>query len=109
MRKQILLLFFTSFIHISSYADVIQTFDDTKNCTRYIISRTDVETQRLQDQGGQIVHKKMVYGFSLENLRIDFDKREVRVDIIQKIAFSLNKPLIRSAKVSKSLEAFDIE
>lgn len=90
-----------------SHAEVYQLFDYEKNCNRFLIPPNAEKTQQLRSQGATLINKNIVYGFSLENLKIDFNKKEIRLDVKQRIALARNKPLLQNVKVSESLQKIE--
>ncbi len=73
-------------------AAVVKNFDDANECTRYTLKHAQ-KGEKLQLEDGESLHLKgVIYGFSFENLSINFDERSASFDTkIRK--FGLNKSL----------------
>jgi hypothetical protein len=73
-------------------AAVVKSFDDAKECTRYSLKHPQ-KGEKLHFEEGESLHLKgTIYGFSFENLSINFDERSASFETkIRK--FGLNKSL----------------
>jgi hypothetical protein len=79
--------------------------DRVAKCTSYQVieagtAETDDLISRIIKEGGEVASEKSTYGLSFKNLRIDFEKRQVKVDVMQRVVMGFNKVLIRDLVIS---------
>ncbi len=90
-------------------SEVVKELDHSQNCTRYKRinhvrnSNGDYVLEREVKPSEEVVSKKDIYGFGLKDLEIDFDNREVSLNVDQKIILGLNRSLTKK-KVKLSAE-----
>lgn len=82
-------------------SEVVKEMDHSKSCTRYKRinhvrnSNGDYVLEREVKPTEEVVSKKDIYGFGLKDLEIDFDNREVSLNIDQKIIMGFNRNLTK--------------
>jgi hypothetical protein len=90
MKK--LILFFVLLISSSSFADILKSKDVENDCSLYAVAPRDANGEIIFSPGQKIVSKSNLYGFSFENMEVDFQNDVVRVEMIQNIVFGFDKP-----------------
>jgi hypothetical protein len=93
--KSISYFIFVFTIGLFAQADVVTSSDAKNNCTVYRIPK---ESKPLQADEKLLIERP-VYGLSLHNAKIDFEKKLVEVDVLVRIVFGINfnlnsKPVI---------------
>lgn len=82
-------------------SEVVKEADHSQNCTRYKRinhvrnSNGDYVLERDIKPSEEVISKKDIYGFGLKDLSINFDNREVSLNIDQKIIMGLNRNLTK--------------
>ena len=90
-------------------SEVVKEIDHAKSCTWYKRinhvrnSAGEYVLEREIKPSEEVISKKDLYGFGLKDLEIDFDAREVKLNIDQKIIMGLNRNLT-SSKVTLSAD-----
>ncbi len=90
-------------------SEVVKEIDHSQNCTRYKRinhirnSNGDYVLEREVKPSEEVISKKDIYGFGLKDLSIDFDNREVLVNVDQKVIMGFNRNLTKS-KIKISAE-----
>lgn len=79
-------------ISTSAFSMVVKRADKANSCTLYRV--IEAETKVKKQANEVVVFEKGVYGFSLENLDIDFDHREAKVQVTLNVILGFNKPLL---------------
>lgn len=87
MKKTILSIFLGISLISSANAAVVSSYDMNKSCTLY---RTTTETKPILSHESMVLNKN-VYGLSLQNMDIDFLKKEVRFDLMGLVVMGINK------------------
>lgn len=72
----------------SSFASVVKSYDASKGCNLY---RIVDETTKAKQAGEIVIYDKAVYGLTVQDLDIDFDNREAKVQIVMNIVMGLNR------------------
>jgi hypothetical protein len=74
----------------SVFSSVVSSYDRDSDCVVYRV--TSDETPK--GQGENYFFDKEVYGFSLQNMSIDFESRTVNVDSVMNVIMGFNRPLL---------------
>lgn len=78
-----------SFISAPALADLVKQVDDKNGCTIY--RSTSEEKPATLDE--TVVSDVTLYGFVLRNMDIDFNRKQVTVDIVMSVVLGRNKNL----------------
>ncbi len=92
--KSFIFSLITLTLTFSSYAAVVTSTDNEKQCTIYQAVRENENGQVVIQDGQRLLSKKHVYGLSFSELEIDFDRREVRVQTMMNVVLGLNLMLV---------------
>lgn len=94
--KAILGLMFLSLILAGTVkAAVVVSYDQDKKCQNFRVTSEEKPIKQTE----VIVIGKEVYGFSTQNQEIDFEQKEVKVDVMALVVLGLNKK-VTATKVS---------
>ncbi len=85
----------------SAFSSVVKSYDAKKGCTLYRVIHSDTK-EKIKSSEKTYLDKE-VYGFTFENMEVDFDGREVKVDPMINVVLGLNQSL----RTSKSAIAED--
>lgn len=75
----------------AAFTSVVKSYDQNKSCTLY---RVINETTKPKQTNESVVYAKEVYGLALEDLEIDFDNREAKVQVIMNIVMGVNRVVV---------------
>lgn len=75
----------------TAFSSVVKSYDAKNGCTLYRVIHKDSKEQIKSFE--RTYSNKEVYGFTFENMEVDFDRREVRVDPMINIVLGLNQSL----------------
>lgn len=75
----------------SAFSSVVKSYDAKKSCTLYRVIHSDSKEQKKSNESMYL--NKEIYGFTFENMEIDFDRREVKVDPMMNVVLGLNQSL----------------
>ncbi len=84
-------------ISTTSFAAVYSSSDVKNRCTLYRVVNPSTTLQAQPNE--TLEFKKDVYGFSLQDLSIDFDNREAKAVLMMHVALGFNRPLLSSEAV----------
>ena len=73
-----------------AFAAVVKTYDAEQSCDLYKVE--NVESTKLT---GTVVFPKAVYGPTFENLEVNFENREAKVQVTMNIVMGINRPLMK--------------
>lgn len=96
MKKSLLLLAWVTLFTSSSFASVVKGHDEENMCVLYRVAQADINGQIKLNPNEVIISAKEVYGFSFQEMEIDFDRREVLVQVTMNIVMGINRPLLGS-------------
>ncbi len=82
----------------SSFASIVKTFDAKKGCNLY---RLELETDKAREKGEKIVYEKAVYGMTFEDMEIDYDKREARVQVMINVVMGFNRNIGEKSSIEE--------
>lgn len=102
MKKSLLLLAWVTLFTSSAFASVVKGYDEEKTCVLYRIAQADSDGQIKLKPNEVIVSAKEVYGFSFQAMEIDFDSREVLVQVTMNIVMGINRPLLGNKTILSS-------
>lgn len=94
--KKTLLLGLIALFSTSTFSAVVTSFDSKNHCTLYRSVSADSNGGMKLGDGETIFLDRDVYGFSIKDMEIDFDRREVLVQPMINIVLGFNKELISS-------------
>lgn len=77
-------------ISSSAFSAVYKSYDSKQSCN---LLRVDNESKALENE--EVVTLKNIYGFSFENMEVNFDKREARVQVIMNVTLGFNQALFK--------------
>ena len=98
MKKFILITLSALLTSLNSFAEVVTSLDNENSC---IVFR--VPTEKLPIQTNEkLVIEKPVYGLSLKNAKVDFEKNLVEVDVLVRIVLGINFNLTKKPVVIKA-------
>jgi hypothetical protein len=92
--KSLSIILLTFILSASSFAAIVKSADKEKNCTLYQVVAADENGNIPLEDNQTIALSHDVYGMSFQNMEIDFDKRNVKVDAIANIILGFNKLLV---------------
>lgn len=72
----------------SAFATVVKSQDAKKGCTLYRVIHKESKPQAKNES---VFLNKEVYGIGFENMEIDFDNREARVDVVMNVVLGFNR------------------
>ncbi|MBC7714683.1 MAG: hypothetical protein H7177_15160 [Rhizobacter sp.] len=75
----------------TAFSSVVKSYDAEKKCNLF---RVVSETSKAKQNNETVVYAKSVYGIAIENLEVDFDNREAKVNVIMNIVMGLNRPVV---------------
>jgi hypothetical protein len=78
-------------ISTSAFSAVYSSFDSKQSCYLYRVLNSE---QGSPKENETLVYSRNVYGISLENLEVDFNNREVSLQVMLNVIFGLNRPLV---------------
>ena len=87
-------LFLSLLLASSSFAAIVKSADQEKNCTLYQVIAADENGNIPLDENQTVVISRDVYGMTFQNMEIDFDKKIVKVDAVANIILGLNRLLV---------------
>lgn len=87
--KTLLVMGLLALTAASANATVVKGQDTKKGCTLYRVVHSDSKKPMTSEE--TVFLNKEVYGITFENLEIDFDNREARVDIVMNVVMGLNR------------------
>lgn len=102
MKKSLLLLAWVTLFTSSAFASVVKGYDEEKTCELYRIAQADSDGKIKLEPNEVIVSSKEVYGFSFQSMEIDFDSREVLVQVTMNIVMGINRPLLGNKTILSS-------
>lgn len=77
----------------NTQASLVQGFDKKNNCTLYRVVNSDSKIQQQNDE--VVIIEKDLYGITVQNLSIDFTKKEASLQVVANVIFGLNRPLFK--------------
>lgn len=77
----------------SAFSAVFKSYDTANSCNLY---RAGIAEESAAREGEVIVSNKGVYGFSFSDMEIDFENREVSVQVMTNVTLGINTPLLKS-------------
>lgn len=99
------------FVSTSINARVIKSKDEGMNCTKFEVMNKNKQSDgsfdfdRELNPNESVVSKKQTYHFSVMDREVNFDKRQVKVDINQHIIIGVNRSLLnRTFIIDESTE-----
>lgn len=87
MKKSILFVLASLSLMSSINAAVVSSYDMNKGCTVY---RSTTETKPALEHELMVLNKN-VYGLSLQNMEINFSKKEVSFDLMALVVMGINR------------------
>lgn len=78
----------------SAFSAVVKSYDADHACTLYRVTTEEAGTKVKLNANENIVFAKAVYGLTFQNMEINFDNRDVKVQIVMNVVMGLNKPLV---------------
>ena len=100
MSKSLFLALFLFTICNTTSAAIFKSQNNKLGCTEYsVVNKVKTENgdyvyQRELKSNEEIITDKTIYGLSLKNMEIDFDKRTASFDIIKNVTLGLNRSLL---------------
>jgi hypothetical protein len=85
-------------ISTTAFSGVIKSYDAKNSCNLYKVVENAKDTGDMPPlkNGETVVYSKRIYGLVLQDMEINFDAREVKVDIQMSVVLGLNKSLLKS-------------
>lgn len=102
MKKIFFILFSISIFSISANSAVVKGYDQDSRCDLYKVVTPDSSGKIRTQADETIIYAKDVYGFSFQDMEINFDNKEVLVTPIINIVLGLNRPLINAKAIIES-------
>lgn len=78
----------------SAFSAVVKSYDADHACTLYRVTTEDPGTKIKMAANETVVFSKAVYGLTFQNMEINFDNRDVKVQVTMNVVMGLNKPLV---------------
>ncbi len=107
MSKSMILAFFLFAISQSTSAAIFKSYKSKKSCTYYeVVNKVRAESgeniyQRELQGSEEVLTDKTIYGLSLQNMTVDFNKMTASFDLIKNVTLGFNRPLlVTGARVS---------
>ena len=72
----------------TAFSSVVKKYDSSKGCKLY---RIVSDKTKAKQAGESVVFEKAVYGITIEDLDVDFENREVKVQVVMNIVMGLNR------------------
>ena len=79
----------------AAFSSVVKGYDAKNSCNLYRVLYEENKTDKPRS-GEVVVSTRSLYGLILENMEIDFDAREAKVQIVQNIVLGFNRPLLNN-------------
>lgn len=98
--KTLLVVGFLALMGTEAFASVVKSQDTKNNCTLYRAIHADSKKQMQKNE--TVFLNREVYGIAFENMDVDFDNREVRVDVVMTIVLGLNKNITEQKAIISS-------
>lgn len=95
MKTKLSLLILTALISSSAFSAVVRSKDYSKNCVLYRVTTEKAPKQARET----VIIEKEAYGLSTEDMEVDFDAREVKVNLTANIVFGFNRVLATKARI----------
>lgn len=102
MKYKFSILILSALISSSAFSAVVRSQDKTHNCTLY---RVTTEKTPIQAKESVVIDKD-VYGLTTENMEVDFDQREVRVNLVANVILGVNRILNSKARITEDNSEF---
>lgn len=102
MKKSLLLLACVTLFTSSSFASVVKGHDVENMCVLYRVAQADSNGQIKLNPNEVIISAKEVYGFSFQEMEINFDNREVLIQVTMNIVMGINRPLLENKTIISS-------
>ena len=78
----------------SAFSAVVKSYDVDQACTLYRVTTEKRGAKIKMNTLESVVFAKGVYGLTLQNMEINFDYREVKVQITINVIMGANRPLL---------------
>lgn len=92
--KKLMFLIITLVSARFAHADIVREADTAQRCYLYQGAVRDEKGQIKISEGQTVFSNNDIYGFSLENMTVDFKSQLVYVDVVQNIIWGFDKPLL---------------
>lgn len=97
MRTKLSIIILAALISSTAFSAVVRSQDKSKNCVLYRVT-----TEKSPKQAKEvIIVQNEAYGLSTENMEIDFDQREVKVNLMANVVMGFNKTLAAEARITE--------
>lgn len=93
MKKALFLIALTALVSTSINASVVKGYDRENSCDLYRVVQADTNGKIKKRSDEVIIFTKEVYGLSFQDMEINFDNREVKVQPVMNVILGFNRPL----------------
>lgn len=87
----------------SAFSSVVKSYDSKKGCNLYSVVS---DTKKAKQAGETVVYDKAVYGLAIEDMDVDFDNREVTVQVVMNIVMGINRNIGTKSIIEESNPQF---
>ncbi len=87
----------------TAFSSVVKSYDSKNSCNLY---RIVSETTKAKQAGEAVLYDKAVYGITIEDLDVDFQNREAKVQVVMNIVMGLNRNIGGKSVIEESNPQF---